>query len=96
MAVEERIVDPHRPMNVLDALCPSRDVFVDLADKWVLLMLVSLRELGVQRCSEPQRSLGGISRKMRSQTLWGPVPPDRVGAAGHGARSGRAVAARAR
>ncbi|MET8410876.1 helix-turn-helix domain-containing protein [Streptomyces sp. NPDC005195] len=71
MAAEERsaIVDPDRPMNVLDALCPSRDVFVDLADKWALLMLVSLRELGVQRYSELQRSLGGISRKMLSQTL---------------------------
>lgn len=33
-------------MNILDALCPSRDVFVDLADKWVLLMLASLREFG--------------------------------------------------
>lgn len=56
-------------MDSLDALCPSRDVFVDLADKWVLLMLVSLREGGDQRYSELQRSLGGISRKMLSQTL---------------------------
>ncbi|MEU1600923.1 helix-turn-helix domain-containing protein [Streptomyces sp. NPDC005708] len=71
MAQEERTVsiDPNRPMDILDALCPSRDVFVDLADKWVLLMLVSLREHGVQRYSELQRSLGGISRKMLSQTL---------------------------
>ncbi|MGW5480814.1 winged helix-turn-helix transcriptional regulator [Streptomyces sp. NPDC004008] len=72
MAAEERSAstDPNPPpMNILDALCPSRDVFVDLADKWVLLMLVSLRELGVQRYSELQRSLGGISRKMLSQTL---------------------------
>ncbi|MEE1811147.1 winged helix-turn-helix transcriptional regulator [Streptomyces sp. BE133] len=59
---------PNRP-NILDALCPSRDVFVDLADKWVLLMLVSLREGGAQRYSELRRSLGGISRKMLSQTL---------------------------
>ncbi|MFF3565251.1 winged helix-turn-helix transcriptional regulator [Streptomyces sp. NPDC002574] len=58
-----------RPMDLLDARCPSRDVFVDLADKWVLLMLVSLREGGDQRYSELQRSLGGISRKMLSQTL---------------------------
>ncbi|MEU6320334.1 helix-turn-helix domain-containing protein [Streptomyces sp. NPDC047009] len=71
MAQEELTVsiDPNRPMDILDALCPSRDVFVDLADKWVLLMLVSLREHGVQRYSELQRSLGGISRKMLSQTL---------------------------
>lgn len=56
-------------MDILDAACPSRDVFVDLADKWALLMLLSLRERGVQRFSELQRSIGGISRKMFSQTL---------------------------
>jgi DNA-binding HxlR family transcriptional regulator len=60
---------PERPMDILDAACPSRDVFVDLADKWALLMLLSLRERGVQRFSELQRSIGGISRKMFSQTL---------------------------
>ncbi|MFJ3307455.1 winged helix-turn-helix transcriptional regulator [Streptomyces sp. NPDC086549] len=62
-------LDPERPMDILDAACPSRDVFVDLADKWALLMLLSLRERGVQRFSELQRSIGGISRKMFSQTL---------------------------
>ncbi|MEV7391467.1 MULTISPECIES: helix-turn-helix domain-containing protein [unclassified Streptomyces] len=62
-------IDPERPMDILDAACPSRDVFVDLADKWALLMLLSLRERGVQRFSELQRSIGGISRKMFSQTL---------------------------
>ncbi|MFI5635643.1 winged helix-turn-helix transcriptional regulator [Streptomyces sp. NPDC051664] len=62
-------IDADRPMDILDAACPSRDVFVDLADKWALLMLLSLREQGVQRFSELQRSIGGISRKMLSQTL---------------------------
>jgi DNA-binding HxlR family transcriptional regulator len=62
-------IDPDRPMDILDAACPSRDVFVDLADKWALMMLASLRRLGEQRYSELQRSLGGISRKMLSQTL---------------------------
>ncbi|MGY4929149.1 winged helix-turn-helix transcriptional regulator [Streptomyces sp. 900105755] len=71
MAEQERTVvsDPARPMDILDAACPSRDVFVDLADKWALLMLASLREQGAQRYSGLQRSLGGISRKMLSQTL---------------------------
>jgi DNA-binding HxlR family transcriptional regulator len=71
MSQQERsaITDPSRPMDILDAACPSRDVFVDLADKWVLLMLASMRELGAQRYSQLQRSLGGISRKMLSQTL---------------------------
>ncbi|MEU1535333.1 winged helix-turn-helix transcriptional regulator [Streptomyces fagopyri] len=62
-------IDPNRPMDILDAACPSRDVFVNLADKWALLMLASLRELGAQRYSGLQRTLGGISRKMLSQTL---------------------------
>ena len=71
MSQQEQSVDldPSRPMDILDAACPSRDVFVDLADKWALLMLLSLRERGVQRFSELQRSIGGISRKMLSQTL---------------------------
>lgn len=66
---QQPVIDTYRPMDILDAACPSRDVFVDLADKWVLLMLVSLRERNVQRYSELQRSVGGISRKMLSQTL---------------------------
>ncbi|MFF0044343.1 winged helix-turn-helix transcriptional regulator [Streptomyces mirabilis] len=59
----------NRPMDVLDAACPSRDAFVNLADKWALLMLLSLRLHGTQRFSELQRSVGGISRRMFSQTL---------------------------
>ncbi len=62
-------VAPERPMDILDAACSSRGVFVDLADKRALLMLLRLREHGVQRFSELQRSIGGISRKMFSQTL---------------------------
>ncbi|MEU8821088.1 helix-turn-helix domain-containing protein [Actinoplanes sp. NPDC048796] len=68
-AVDAVQIDPNREMDLLDAACPSRDVFVDLADKWVLLMLMSLRERGAQRYSELQRSVGGISRKMLAQTL---------------------------
>ncbi|QIQ06637.1 helix-turn-helix transcriptional regulator [Streptomyces liangshanensis] len=56
-------------MDVLLAGCRSRDVFVDLADKWSLLILLSLLRQGPQRFSELQRSVGGISRKMLSQTL---------------------------
>jgi len=68
-STESPLADPARPMDILEATCPSRDVFVDLADKWALLMLLSLRERGVQRFSELMRSIGGISRKMFSQTL---------------------------
>ncbi|MET8560997.1 helix-turn-helix domain-containing protein [Streptomyces flaveolus] len=55
--------------DVLEAARPSRDVFLDLADKWSLLLLLSLRLRGEQRFSELQRSVGGISRRMLSQTL---------------------------
>lgn len=60
---------PDWVMDVLDANCPSRDVFVELADKWSLLLLVSLRFVGAQRFSELQRSVGGISRAMLAQSL---------------------------
>ncbi|WP_394768676.1 winged helix-turn-helix transcriptional regulator [Lacisediminihabitans sp.] len=60
---------PDWVMDVLDVNCPSRDVFVDLADKWSLLLLVSLRFVGAQRFSELQRSVGGISRAMLAQSL---------------------------
>jgi DNA-binding HxlR family transcriptional regulator len=55
--------------DVFAAFCPSREVFADLADKWSLLLLGSLRKLGEQRFSELQRSVGGVSRKMLTQSL---------------------------
>lgn len=55
--------------DIFAAVCPSRDVFAELADKWSLLLLLSLRSRGEQRFSELQRSVGGVSRKMLTQSL---------------------------
>ncbi|MEU1288043.1 helix-turn-helix domain-containing protein [Kitasatospora sp. NPDC005856] len=55
--------------DVFGRLCPSRGVFAELADKWSMLILVSLRLSGAQRFSELQRGIGGVSRKMLTQSL---------------------------
>jgi DNA-binding HxlR family transcriptional regulator len=55
--------------DIFAAFCPSRDVFAELADKWSLLLVLSLRKCGEQRFSELQRSVGGVSRKMLTQSL---------------------------
>ncbi|MFB7612633.1 winged helix-turn-helix transcriptional regulator [Kitasatospora sp. NPDC056181] len=55
--------------DVFAQLCPSRDVFAELADKWSLLILMGLDQCGPQRFSELQRAVGGVSRKMLTQSL---------------------------
>ncbi|MDH6127891.1 helix-turn-helix domain-containing protein [Kitasatospora sp. GP82] len=67
MATEQQ----HPDYDVFAAFCPSRNVFAELADKWSLLLLLSLHKLGEQRFSELQRSVVGVSRKMLTQTLRG-------------------------
>ncbi|WP_371479841.1 winged helix-turn-helix transcriptional regulator [Kitasatospora sp. NBC_00315] len=56
-------------LDVLGQRCPSRSMFAELADKWSLLILMSLGESGEQRFSELQRGVGGVSRKMLTQSL---------------------------
>ncbi|MFD5464541.1 winged helix-turn-helix transcriptional regulator [Kitasatospora sp. NPDC127059] len=55
--------------DVFAQLCPSRELFAELADKWSLLILMSLFTCGPQRFSELQRAVGGVSRKMLTQSL---------------------------
>ncbi|MGW7444083.1 winged helix-turn-helix transcriptional regulator [Kitasatospora sp. NPDC054795] len=55
--------------DVFARRCPSRDVFAELADKWSMLILMSLLGCGPQRFSELQRGVGGVSRKMLTQSL---------------------------
>ncbi|MFI9322843.1 winged helix-turn-helix transcriptional regulator [Kitasatospora aureofaciens] len=55
--------------DVFAQLCPSREMFAELADKWSLLILMSLSACGPQRFSELQRGVGGVSRKMLTQSL---------------------------
>ncbi|WP_078892006.1 winged helix-turn-helix transcriptional regulator [Streptomyces sp. NRRL S-350] len=55
--------------SVFARLCPSREVFAELADKWSMLILMGLLTCGPQRFSELQRGVGGVSRKMLTQSL---------------------------
>lgn len=50
------------------AQCPSRALLTRLADKWVMLVLLALRE-GPKRNGELLRRIEGISQKMLTQTV---------------------------
>lgn len=54
--------------DVLSQHCPSNDVLKMIAGKWQMLVLYALRK-GKRRYSDLQRSVGGISQKMLTQTL---------------------------
>ena len=54
--------------NVLSQHCPSNSVLKMVAGKWQVLVLYALR-LDKRRYSDLQRSVGGISQKMLTQTL---------------------------
>jgi DNA-binding HxlR family transcriptional regulator len=54
--------------NVYTSDCPTRQVLDRIGDKWTALIMGML-EQGPQRFSELQRSIGGISQKMLTQTL---------------------------
>jgi DNA-binding HxlR family transcriptional regulator len=55
--------------NVLNDLCPSRAVIEMIADKWSILILWALHRDGTLRYGQLQRTVGGISQKMLTQTL---------------------------
>jgi len=54
--------------NVMNEQCPSRKVLDRIADKWTSLVIYALSE-GTLRYGELQRSIGGVSQKMLTQTL---------------------------
>ena len=54
--------------NVLDPNCPARHVLDFISDKWTGLIIRELAR-GTKRHSQLQRSIGGISQKMLTQTL---------------------------
>lgn len=54
--------------NVYGADCPTRWLLDCIGDKWSVL-IIGLLEDGAKRFSELQRSIGGISQKMLTQTL---------------------------
>jgi DNA-binding HxlR family transcriptional regulator len=54
--------------NAYDCNCPTRQVLNWIGDKWTVLVIGMLHD-GTKRFSELQRTIGGISQKMLSQTL---------------------------
>ena len=54
--------------NVYSGNCPTRQVLDRIGDKWTALVIGVLEE-EPKRFSELQRSIGGISQKMLTQTL---------------------------
>src|SRR5215467_5933069 len=56
------------PPSVLEPQCPSRLVLERIADKWTALVIQILAR-GTMRYAELQRTIGGISQKMLTQTL---------------------------
>lgn len=54
--------------NVFAAACPTRQLLDRIADKWTVLILLTLNS-GSQRFGALKRRIGGISQKMLSQTL---------------------------
>jgi DNA-binding HxlR family transcriptional regulator len=55
--------------NAYDANCPTRHVLDVIADKWATLIIGLLDQQQPQRFAALQRSIGGISQKMLTQTL---------------------------
>ncbi len=70
-AAPARTAEPggsHRGPNVLDPCCDSREVLDLVADKWSVIVVYALAGRTL-RYSELQRTVGGISQKMLTQTL---------------------------
>jgi DNA-binding HxlR family transcriptional regulator len=59
--------NPDRPC-VFNAKCGSQQVLDLIADRWTALVIYALAK-GTQRYSELQRTIGGVSQKMLTQTL---------------------------
>jgi len=73
-ALPRHLVSPAKPRggdptpNPYDSKCPTRVVLDRIADKWTVLVLVSLRE-GPLRFNRLRREIDGLTQKMLSQTL---------------------------
>ncbi|MBL9124213.1 MAG: helix-turn-helix transcriptional regulator [Planctomycetaceae bacterium] len=54
--------------NILDQGCPAQQALATIADKWAAIIVYALAS-GTKRFGELQRSIGGVSQKMLTQTL---------------------------
>ncbi|MFI9387356.1 winged helix-turn-helix transcriptional regulator [Kutzneria sp. NPDC052558] len=56
--------------NMMKAACPTRQVIDRIANKWTMMVILSLEE-GTLRFSELRGRIEGVSQKMLTQTLRG-------------------------
>lgn len=61
-------METHQSGDIFAANCPTRQALDRIGDKWTTLVILLLQD-GPKRFSELQRSIGGISQKMLTQTL---------------------------
>jgi len=55
-------------INVLDETCPARQALNLVANKWIVLIIYALTN-GPVRFNQLQRTIGGITQKMLTQSL---------------------------
>ena len=70
LTAAQRRAEERERFNVFLETCPSRQLLDRLSDKWVGLVIQSLRR-GPRRYSEIARTVAGVSQKMLTQTLRG-------------------------
>ena len=54
--------------SVFNVRCGAQQVLEQIADRWTALVIYALAD-GTKRYSELQRTIGGVSQKMLTQTL---------------------------
>jgi DNA-binding HxlR family transcriptional regulator len=59
--------DDHQP-DVMNDLCPSRQVLNHVTSRWGVLVLIALQD-GTHRFSALRRRIGGVSERMLTQAL---------------------------
>ncbi len=61
---EEKIIN-----NIIEGICPIRDIIASLSDKWSLLVIYTLSQNPKMRFGELQKSITDISQRMLTVTL---------------------------
>jgi DNA-binding HxlR family transcriptional regulator len=65
---ETCMVQLENGISVLDETCPARQALNLIASKWTVLIIYALAE-GPSRFNQLQRTIGGITQKMLTQSL---------------------------
>ncbi len=58
-----------RAVDLENQKCPIRNVLDRIGDRWSLLVLLNLHEIGTMRFTVIKRAIDDISQRMLSQTL---------------------------